>query len=237
MYTHFVSFRSYPLRFPSTHASLDSSGGQAHYQPAIGYATAATAAGAQPHLQFPAAAYAAVGGLNAVAAAAAQDSAGAPGVIVAPSVVAARAGPIASQLFVCPQCSKGLKSQAGLTSHLQHCKPERIVAENARNPQEKALKISTKRREKWEEKFQELVKYKEEHRHCKVPSNDKDYIQLGRWVSAIRREYKKRSEGKKNQLTDERVLKLVGIGFDFAVHSNNLNQKYQELLGKISCLV
>mmetsp|Transcript_31560 Transcript_31560/g.92526 ORF Transcript_31560/g.92526 Transcript_31560/m.92526 type:complete len:625 (+) Transcript_31560:289-2163(+) len=134
-----------------------------------------------------------------------------------------------AQLYVCPQCHKGLKSQAGLTSHLQHCKPEKIHAEMMRNPQEKLLRISTKRREKWELRYAELVEYKRKHRHCKVPANDPENLQLGRWVSATRREYKKRQSGQKNQLTDERVLKLHGIGFEFDVHTTNWEQKYEEL--------
>lgn len=134
-----------------------------------------------------------------------------------------------SRLFVCPQCHKGLKSQAGLTSHLQHCKPEKIHAELMRNPQEKALRISTKRREKWELRYAELVEYKRKHRHCKVPANDPENLQLGRWVSATRREYKKRQNGQKNQLTDERVLKLHSLGFEFDIHTTAWEQKYEEL--------
>lgn len=98
-----------------------------------------------------------------------------------------------------------------------------------RNPQEKALRISTKRREKWELRYAELVEYKRKHRHCKVPANDPENLQLGRWVSATRREYKKRQNGQKNQLTDERVLKLHSLGFEFDVHTTSWEQKYEEL--------
>lgn len=163
---------------------------------------------------------------DVAAAAAAQQHA-------ATAAAAAEAAPngstFVSQLYVCPQCHKGLKSQAGLTSHLQHCKPDKVHAEMMRNPQEKALRISTKRREKWELRFAELVEYKRKHRHCKVPANDPENIQLGRWVSATRREYKKRQAGQKCQLTDERVLKLHSLGFEFDVHTTNWEQKYEEL--------
>mmetsp|Transcript_34547 Transcript_34547/g.75625 ORF Transcript_34547/g.75625 Transcript_34547/m.75625 type:complete len:576 (-) Transcript_34547:147-1874(-) len=173
------------------------------------------------------------GALQGVAAAVAQDAPSDIGDDAEADdgdVANAKTGPVISQLYVCSQCGKGLKSQAGLTSHLQHCDPEKVRAELNRNPQEKALKINTKRREKWEANFAALEAYKEEHRHCKVPANDPTHLQLGRWVSSIRREYKKRQEGKKNQLTDERVLKLVSIGFDFSVHGTNWDLKYQELL-------
>jgi len=159
-----------------------------------------------------------------------------PGMPATGAAAAAAAAPDGSnpqgyvaQLYVCPQCHKGLKSQAGLSSHLQHCKPEKIHAEMMRNPQEKALRISTKRREKWELRYAELVEYKRRHRHCKVPANDPENLQLGRWVSATRREYKKRQSGQKNVLTDERVLRLHGIGFEFDVHTTNWEQKYEEL--------
>ena len=166
----------------------------------------------QPQQVLPA------GGMPAAAAAA----------VAAPNNGGAAQG-FVSQLFVCPQCHKGLKSQAGLTSHLQHCKPEKVHAEMMRNPQEKALRISTKRREKWELRYAELVEYKRKHRHCKVPANDPENLQLGRWVSATRREYKKRQNGQKNQLTDERVLKLHSLGFEFDVHTTGWEQKYEEL--------
>ena len=159
-----------------------------------------------------------------------------PGMPAAGAAAASAAAPdgnnpqgYVAQLYVCPQCHKGLKSQAGLASHLQHCKPEKIQAEMMRNPQEKALRISTKRREKWELRYAELVEYKRRHRHCKVPANDPENLQLGRWVSATRREYKKRQSGQKSHLTDERVLKLHGIGFEFDVHTTNWEQKYEEL--------
>lgn len=255
--------------------------GYAHQQAAAHYHQQAQAAAAAHAAQAAAAQQVDAGGLDAVAAAAAQDAGGAGAADGTGGGNAAGAakeggGPIISQLFVCPQCGKGLKvsnsmkqneymyctqrvclvpcslanvpsfasssscmqqSQAGLTSHLQHCNPEKIRAELARNPQEKALKISTKRREKWDIKFKELEDYKAEHRNCKVPANDPDHLSLGRWVSSIRREYKKRQEGKKNQLTDERVLKLVSIGFDFSIHGTNWDQKYQELLEYKVCTV
>lgn len=113
---------------------------------------------------------------------------------------------------------------------LQHCDPEKIRAEASRNPQERALKISTKRREQWESRFDELRRFHAQHRHCRVASNSKESAALGRWVSAIRREYKKRERGDKNQLTDERILKLVELGFDFHVHDTNWDQKYRELM-------
>ena len=166
------------------------------------------------------------GGMPAVAAA--QQAHAATAAAAAPNNGSAQQG-FVSQLFVCPKCHKGLKSQAGLTSHLQHCKPEKVHAELMRNPQEKALRISTKRREKWELRYAELVEYKRKHRHCKVPANDPENLQLGRWVSATRREYKKRQNGQKNQLTDERVLKLHSLGFEFDVHTTGWEQKYEEL--------
>ena len=54
----------------------------------------------------------------------------------------------------------------------------------------------------WEEKFQELVKFKEEFGHCDVPG---DYGPLGRWVADTR----------KRPPEDERKQRLDDIGFEW----------------------
>ena len=134
--------------------------------------------------------------------------------------------------WICPRCGKALKARCGLTSHLNHCDPAKAAAEAARDPQEKALKINVKRREGWEQKYSDLCEFKRLNRHCRVPSNAKcpEFPGLGSWVSAQRREYKKRRMGQKSQLTDDRVLKLVQVGFEWGIHETNWDVRYRDLL-------
>ena len=64
----------------------------------------------------------------------------------------------------------------------------------------------------WEERFQQLVEYKEKHGHTVVPQL---YPELGMWVHRQRRDYKKMVSGKKNYMTQEKLEKLQSIGFVF----------------------
>jgi superfamily II DNA or RNA helicase len=59
----------------------------------------------------------------------------------------------------------------------------------------------------WEEKFAELLAYKEINGHCKVPVKGSEHPQLGSWVD---RQRLYRKEGK---LSEERIQRLDEIGF------------------------
>ena len=66
----------------------------------------------------------------------------------------------------------------------------------------------------WEERFEELVEYKEKNGHCKVPTGNAG---LGKWVSNQRTQYKLFTEGKKSNITQDRIDKLNGIRFDWVL--------------------
>ena len=68
----------------------------------------------------------------------------------------------------------------------------------------------------WEERFEELVEYKEKNGHCKVPTGNAG---LGMWVSNQRTQYKLFTEGKKSKITQDRIDKLNGIRFDWVLTS------------------
>jgi hypothetical protein len=58
----------------------------------------------------------------------------------------------------------------------------------------------------WNEMFQRLIRYKEVHGDCDVPSGWKEDPQLGSWV------VKQRYRGKKGLLTEERIGRLDEVG-------------------------
>jgi hypothetical protein len=65
----------------------------------------------------------------------------------------------------------------------------------------------------WEERFQQLLKFKEENGNCQVHKN---IPILGQWVKQQRKEYRFFVQGSKNsRMTQERIAKLSSIGFDF----------------------
>lgn len=71
----------------------------------------------------------------------------------------------------------------------------------------------------WEEKFQELVEFKEKHGHAIVPQS---YGSLGNWVSNQRAQYKLLKANKQPcSMTPERVKLLVSVGFVWSLREHN----------------
>lgn len=64
----------------------------------------------------------------------------------------------------------------------------------------------------WDIRFQELLKYKEMFGHCNVPTKPGT---LGRWVVRQRHNYWLRRRGKASPLSDDRIRKLMLIGFQW----------------------
>ena len=65
-----------------------------------------------------------------------------------------------------------------------------------------------------------LEEFKKEHGHCLVPQHhivviERDELLLGRWCDTQRRQYKLFQDGKRSEMTPERIARLEAIGFDF----------------------
>lgn len=69
----------------------------------------------------------------------------------------------------------------------------------------------------WKKRFNELLAFKDEFGHTKVPKTYKNR-QLGSWVNYQRSQYKYFIDGKKSQLTQERIQLLNSIGFVWNRH-------------------
>jgi len=67
-------------------------------------------------------------------------------------------------------------------------------------------------RKTWDERFEELLAYKEEHGHTLVPQLAGP---LGVWVKQQRTEYRNMKAGRKTPMTAEKALRLKEIGFHF----------------------
>lgn len=76
---------------------------------------------------------------------------------------------------------------------------------------------------RWNERLEELIKYKAKHHHCNVPFNQGP---LGSWVYEQRRNYKK------SKLSERRVQKLDGIGFEWSPQSSL--STWNELFGELA---
>ena len=79
-------------------------------------------------------------------------------------------------------------------------------------------------RKTWDERFHELMEYKETHGHCLVPQS----CSLGEWVHKQRKMYKMLKNGKSCSLTTERALKLADVGFVFDASGYRRGRKVVE---------
>ncbi len=78
----------------------------------------------------------------------------------------------------------------------------------------------------WEEKFNELKKFKKNHGNCDVPGEYSENQSLASWVIAQRARYRR------NSLEQERINKLDSIGFDWNPRDKTdflWQQKFEEL--------
>lgn len=74
----------------------------------------------------------------------------------------------------------------------------------------------------WEERFEMLKKYEEEHGNCLVPKKNND---LGMWVVSQRTQYRYLQEGKKSTLTQNKIDLLDGVGFTWRIKKNRMENK------------
>merc|ERR1712008_607397 len=66
----------------------------------------------------------------------------------------------------------------------------------------------------WEIRLEELQEFHQTNGHCRVPFKYPQNESLGKWVSTMQTEFKKRKEGQQSRLTDERIAALNNLGFD-----------------------
>lgn len=83
----------------------------------------------------------------------------------------------------------------------------------------------------WLERYEELLAFKKKCGHCRVPHTFADNPSLARWVKRQRYQYKLRQEGRKSNMTDERIRDLEKVGFVWDSHSaswiNRLNELHE----------
>ena len=93
-----------------------------------------------------------------------------------------------------------------------------------------AKKKHTTNVEKWEERYQELLQFRQDNGHCVVPLCYPPNPTLSHWVKRQRYQYKLKSDGKHSTLSRHRQALLERIGFVWDSHHSNWDEKYQELV-------
>ncbi len=94
-------------------------------------------------------------------------------------------------------------------------KPTLLTAQREKKLNEIEFTWSLRNRLDWNERYQELVKFKQENGHCIVPQLYTKVKGLGKWVSKQREQYKNLVDGKYSFITEERIEQLDAIGFSW----------------------
>ena len=77
----------------------------------------------------------------------------------------------------------------------------------------------------WNERFEQLVQFKEEHEHCNV---HRKHPQLGIWVMKQRQAKKKKGS---NKISEEQIKLLNGIEFSWNPEEDRWNKRFEQLKG------
>jgi len=81
----------------------------------------------------------------------------------------------------------------------------------------------------WNERFQELVQFREAYDHCFVPHNFPANPKLSQWVRKQRHQRKRKEKGLHSTLSDERQEMLTNAGFIWDSHRAQWQERYQSL--------
>ena len=81
----------------------------------------------------------------------------------------------------------------------------------------------------WSQRYNELVKFRDEFHHCLVPLNWSRNKSLANWVKRQRNQYRLKMDGGHSTLTDERQVALESLGFTWDSHSSGWDTRWEEL--------
>jgi len=86
----------------------------------------------------------------------------------------------------------------------------------------------------FEERCNQLLRFKEEFGHCTVPNNYSDNTSLGHWCDMMRTAYSNLQKGRRKvgdiNLKPDRIERLEEIGFKWHVHDALFHKHYHELV-------
>jgi hypothetical protein len=86
----------------------------------------------------------------------------------------------------------------------------------------------------WRERYAQLVEYKHQNGHCRVPSYCKEQPQLASWVKCQRRQYKLFWDGKRSSMSVERTHLLDNAGFTWEVRPDHQQKKKNDDFKKLA---
>ena len=82
----------------------------------------------------------------------------------------------------------------------------------------------------WDDRYTNLIEYKNKYGDCNVPVKCPDNLQLGAWVNQQRDQYRKKKKGQDSQITDESIKSLEKIGFKWTGRGRKWEDRYAKLI-------
>ena len=82
----------------------------------------------------------------------------------------------------------------------------------------------------WNNRYQQLVVFLAARGNTRVPQGWKDNPQLAHWVNEQRRLYRFRELGRPHSMSDERIARLEGIGFEWKIQDHSKRWGKKEVL-------
>lgn len=126
-----------------------------------------------------------------------------------------------------PQLGRWAKKQQS-QYRAYHQKGKRSLMTEARVKELERLGFywGTSNEDAWENKFEDLQKFRAVRGHCNVPRRYKNDPSLGTWVNMQRVNYKRYQEGNPSgRMTPERIRRLESIGFNWWVRGGKENKE------------
>jgi len=112
--------------------------------------------------------------------------------------------------------------------------PLKLTEENIRQLDDAGFKWSLSASSKFDERYAELMRYKEKFGHCNVPQRRSgEYQSLGGWCHTLRTAYKKirKRETPHFKLTEEHIRQLEEAGFKWSLSASSMfDERYAELM-------
>merc|ERR1712241_1606354 len=125
------------------------------------------------------------------------------------------------------------KSPSSLNSELFAAATTKTTTTETNNNNNKKktreIKFRAYQAENWTEKFEELLRFRDENGHCLVPNCFPENPSLAQWTKRQRYQHKLKLEGKRSTITNERVRALDDAGFVWDSHKAVWSERFQEL--------
>lgn len=115
------------------------------------------------------------------------------------------------------------------SSNLSDSKPMNLLNESSTSSPSKQVKFRAYQAENWTERFEDLLRFRNENGHCLVPNYYPQNPVLAQWTKRQRYQYKLKMEGKRSTITEERVQTLEEVEFVWDSHKAVWEERLEEL--------